>query len=1032
MICRMSKVRSVSRDGTARHVLALLGAGFIVSASPAWAQQSEQPVGSAPTAPQAGSDEAAEGEEIVVTGTLFRGSTATTVSPVTVVTAESLEQRGINTIQDAIQQISSNNGPALTNSFTANGAFAAGASAVSLRGLSTNSTLVLFDGQRAAYYPLADDGSRNFVDLNTIPDDIVERIEVLRDGASSTYGADAVAGVVNIITKRQFTGIGGRVEAGITEDGVGANQRLSLTVGTGDLNTDGFNAYISGFFYRSEAVYSSDLPAPFNSSNLSGICFEGTCGPNNIVNGRNPETGQLGAFNVGAYDLYVRPYTATNGTITGSRYQLLNPTAGCQYGSGYTLSAAELAIAANAIAPTGVNQICTVDTENKYGVTSPNIQRFGGSGRVTARLGDSAEAYAMVNFQQTTSEYTGLPAVIRSAANAGILFRPFSTAAGPTAALAAGSFALSLPVYVCAGGVGDASAVATGCNATNGTLNPNNPFAAQGQIARITGRPISQPVENATRSRVYRAALGVTGTFGADDDWQYTVDATAMHNDLRREQRGYVYIANLLTSIAQGTFNFVNPSQNSQAVLDFVAPDNVNDASSDLYAVQATIGRDVFELPGGPLQVGVGGQIRYEAVDAPSANPDTNGPTQRFFTLNAFGTTGNRTVYSAFAEINAPVLDFLEVNASGRFDAYSSGQEAFSPKIGVLFTPIPQFSLRATYSEGFRIPAFGEANALPTTGFVTVSTATLPASFLSQYGAGCTADTPAGCPAYITAYSRGLTTLASPDLEPEKSRSYTVGAILSPLPSVRLTVDYFNIEKTNAITSAPIDPALAAYFAGQPIPAGYNVIADAPDPAFPNALPRPAFVESQLVNANTINVEGIDVAGLFSYDFGSVQFTSSPEVSYIINLSTTFPDGSVQTYEGTLGNFALTAGSGTPEWRGNWQNTLAFEDFTLSGTVNWVGGYDLSAEDETGPGTAGQCGLSDGYTPCRVDDYFTLDMTASFKANENFTFYVNVLNVLDDLPPIDPVTYGAYLYNPVQGGSGIFGRAFRAGVRVGL
>ncbi len=168
------------RTGTALQALALLGAGFGVSA-PAFAQDTTVPAQNVP-APQTSDEETTTGEDIVVTGSIFRGSTADTVSPITVLTTEDLDKRGINTVQDAIQQISSNNGPALTNSFSANGAFAAGASAVSLRGLSTNSTLVLFDGQRAAYYPLADDGSRNFVDLNTIPDDIVERIDVLRDG----------------------------------------------------------------------------------------------------------------------------------------------------------------------------------------------------------------------------------------------------------------------------------------------------------------------------------------------------------------------------------------------------------------------------------------------------------------------------------------------------------------------------------------------------------------------------------------------------------------------------------------------------------------------------------------------------------------------------------------------------------------------------------------------------------------------------------------------------------------------------------
>jgi iron complex outermembrane receptor protein len=1022
LITSSTKLRSLR--GTAIAALVLLGAG-----APAFAQTAAGNNDTIATIPTGQDAEETTGGDIVVTGSILRQtSTSATASPITVVTAESLDQRGINTVQDAIQQLSSNNGPALTNAFSANGAFAAGASAVSLRGLSTNSTLVLFDGQRAAYYPLADDGSRNFVDLNTIPDDIVERIEVLRDGASSTYGADAIAGVVNIITKRQFQGVGGRVEAGISEDGIAANQRLSLTVGTGDLDTNGINAYLSGFYYKSEAVYNRDLPSPYNTDNLTGICFEGSCGPNNVQNGRNSQTGRLEGFAV-PYDVYVRPYTATNAAITGSRYELLNPGAGCQYGTGggYRLTAAELAQANNASAPTGL--VCPVDVSNEYGVVSPNIQRFGGTARVTARLGDTTEAYFMANFQQSTVDYTGLPATIRAQANAGIFSPPFSTASGPSAALATGSFALSLPVYVCATGVGDASAVNTGCNATNGVLNPNNPYAAQGQIARILGRPITEPVYNETRSRVYRAAVGVRGEIAPG--WDYTVDATAMHNDLRRTQRGYVYIANLLTSIANGSFNFVNPGQNSQNVLDFVSPDNINDASSDLYAIQGSVATELAQLPGGPLQLGFGGQIRYEAVDAPSGNSDVNGPTQRYFTLNAFGTTGDRTVYSAFGELRAPVLEQLEVNASGRYDNYSSGQDAFSPKVGVLFTPMKQIALRANWSKGFRIPSFGEANALPTTGFTTVSTSTLPASFLSQYGPNCRPDNAAGCPTYITSYSRGNTTLASPNLDPEKSRSWTVGAVLAPVPQFRFTVDYFNIKKTGAITSLPVDPALAAYFAGQPIPAGYNVIADAPSTEFPNALPRPAFVESQLVNANTIKSEGIDFAANLELEFGNLRWTTSAEASLILELSTSFPDGTKQEYQGTIGNFQLTAGSGTPKWHGNLQSRLEYDRFSLTGNVNWFGGYDLSADDEPSPGDE-PCGLSPGYVPCRVDDYITLDLTGSVKVNDDFTFYVNVLNVLNDLPPVDPVTYGAHLYNPVQGGTGIYGRAFRAGVRFGL
>ena len=438
----------------------------------------------------------------------------------------------------------------------------------------------------------------------------------------------------------------------------------------------------------------------------------------------------------------------------------------------------------------------------------------------------------------------------------------------------------------------------------------------------------------------------------------------------------------------------------------------------------------VGHLAGGPLQFAVGGAIRYEAVDAPSANDDYAGPTQRYFRLNAFGTEGDRTVYSAFAELNAPIVEQFEVNLSGRYDNYSSGQDAFSPKVGAKFTPIREVALRGTYSRGFRIPSFAEANALPTTGFVNATSTLYPNSYLAQYG--CSQATFSSCPVYIRSASYGSTSLGTEGLEPEKSRSFTAGVIFEPKRNLTLTVDYFNIKKTNAIVTADAAPAIAAYYAGQAIPSGFNVIADNADPAFANALPRIAFVESGFINANTIRSEGIDINATARFDFGPVRFSTSVDASYIIDLSTTFPDGTTQSYEGTLGNYNLTAGSGTPEWRATWQNTIDFGEASLTATANYFDGYDLSAEDQTGPGTANQCGLNPGYVPCKVSDYLTVDLVGTFKVTDRASFYINVLNVLDDLPPIDPVTYGAHLYNAVQGGTGILGRSFRAGFRFGL
>ncbi|MEO5775212.1 MAG: TonB-dependent receptor [Sphingomicrobium sp.] len=954
--------------------------------------------------------------EVVVTGTLIKA--VTTPSPVTTLTISNLDQRGISTVQEGIQRIASNNGPALTNSFTANGAFAAGASAVSLRGLSTNSTLVLFDGMRAAYYPLADDGTRNFVDLNTIPDDIVERVEILRDGASSTYGADAIAGVVNIITKKNVQGVSARLEGGISSRGDAQQLRGSVTAGFGDLYDKGINAYISGMFYKSDMLYNRDRPYPYNTDDFSKLCTEpDVCGSNGVINGLQYDGTYSGGFG-SATPFAVRPRNAaTGGAVVPARtrYTYLS---GCPGFPTYTPTAAELALPVNAAAPAS-GPVCQEDVTQMYGVISPEIKRFGISGRVTARITDTLEGYVSANFLQSSSFDTYLTGTIRANAPAPFYNIRYSTSAN---VLAYGNnTVLQLPVYICP------RTTPGPCTAANGVLNPNNPYAAQGQTAAIIGRIPNLFEQNFSRTRAYRAAAGVRGTVAG---WDFGVNATGMHIDLLRKYNGYVYIQNLLDLVKDGSYNFRDPMSNSQATLDYLSPENRGTSTSDLFQFDANANRPVAELPGGPLTVAVGASVRYEAVDSPSINSDIHGGTQRYFRLNGFALKGDRTVLSTYGEINAPVLTSLTLNVSGRFDKYPNGISNFSPKAGFVFKPLGRMlTLRGTASKGFRIPSFGEGNATyPTTGFVTANKGIYEDFFLNQYG--CSLATYSTCPTYVTTTSYGATSLSNPNLKPEKSKSFTAGAVVEPLRGVQLSVDFYTIKKNNVITTAPNTPALSAYYGGQPIPAGYIVVPDAVDPNNPNALPRIAFVQSQFINANTQKVSGFDFGLNVNRNLtNSIRMTTTAEASYIRRLSMSFPDGHTERYDGTLGNFNLTAGSGTPKWKGVWTTALEFNKlFTVAGTVNYFGGYDLSAMDQ---GTEYKdCGLSDGSIPCHVKRYITFDLNTQFKLNNRFTFYTVAQNILDKMPPIDTITYGAHGYNPVQGGEGIYGRYFKAGVKM--
>jgi len=244
--------RNTLCGGSALRALALMGAGLTLAggfAAPAFAQAAatQAPENQVTPADTAGQDQTAQQpvQDIVVTGTLFRNASAATASPVTTLTSEDLSNRGITTVAQAVQSLSANNAGTAATSWSSFG-FATGATAPSLRGLNDAYTLTIFDGLRSAVYPLADDGSRNFVDINTIPDSIVDRVQVLQDGASATYGADAIAGVVNVIVKKEITGVHLNASSGISQRGDAAEQRLDATLGYGKLDEQGWNVWING------------------------------------------------------------------------------------------------------------------------------------------------------------------------------------------------------------------------------------------------------------------------------------------------------------------------------------------------------------------------------------------------------------------------------------------------------------------------------------------------------------------------------------------------------------------------------------------------------------------------------------------------------------------------------------------------------------------------------------------------------------------------------------------------------------------
>jgi iron complex outermembrane receptor protein len=952
-------------------------------------------------------------EEIVVTGSILRR--AETPSPVTVMNDAWLDERGINTVSEALQRMSANNAGTIVSNWNVGWNFASGATAPALRGLTVQDTLSIVDGQRLAPYPFADDGQRNFVDLSTVPNSIVDRIEVLRDGASSTYGADAIAGVVNVITKKEIQGFHLDGSAGFAQDGGGAEQRFDVSWGHGDLEADGANFYIAAEYQNQDHLDAADRGYPFNTADLTKTCGKsGSCMLNLDYNGVTAENGfYRGLISIPGITL-VRPEAGPTATTGTGRFEFLNPSLGCGKWPSVSLTASQ----AGSSSPL---TSCEVDYRAAFLQLQPDIERVGLSMRYTANIGDG-QFYAMANYYKTdtTSHIT-----------------PYSFYGTPTSPNPAGlaSYNVMLPVYVCSTGVGTFDGLNTGCDASNGSLNPYNPYAAQGMRAQAYMRmPYGRAQD--TSGRALRVALGWDDTFG--DDWHYSIKATASQVGLTRNQNNYPIPQRIMDVVAQGTFNFADVESNSKEIWDYVTPESTTYSRSQLSNLEATIGKDLVDLPGGPLQLAAGLAYRYESINAPSANPaNYTAPYTRYLSINAVGTAGSRDVSSAFFEVDAPVTDMLDLVASGRYDDYSSGQSNFSPKLGFKLTPIESLSLRGTYSEGFRIPSFNEAYGLPYTGFVsrTVNCTT--------YAAWCASH---GTNAYATSsYSLGLTQIGKPDIDPEESKSYTLGVVWQTANNVTLTLDYWNI-KVDGLIAGVTNTAAAEdqYYSNNGVVdlPGITVIPGNPDPAYPNALPILGFVQSSFTNQDKEKLSGVDFNGTVTVPVGNVDWTSSLDMSYMVQYQLTRADGTVEDYQGTLSPCNITSCSGAPRVRGSWQNTFQFNDkLTASLTIYYTSGYDTASIDYGGIKGACQYNADNAVSTasyadgspvnCTTSAQWNSDLTASYVLNDTVTLYANVLNLLDTDPEFDPsAAYGIYNFNPAWAGPNIMGRYLRIGAKI--
>jgi iron complex outermembrane recepter protein len=940
---------------------ALIGVALTATTQLAIAQTTPSDAGTSQQAQASGGNQqgaagnAKQLQTITVTGSALPRIDTETPSPVTVISAQDIARSGFTTIADVVRSISADNSGTIPNSFYTG--FAAGSSGVALRGLTVNSTLVLIDGKRAASYPLVDDGIRSFVDLNTIPLNAVERIEVLKDGASSIYGSDAIAGVVNIILKPSFQGVEASADIGDSQHGGGFTKKATLMGGIGDLTSDRYNAYFSAEWEQDQPIRNSQRGFPLNTQDLTSIG-----GQNN--NWGNPALNLGSIYGSVAPGILTIPGNLLSGQPTGP-YLPLRP---CGAGT----------ITVTNTAGTYCEQNATAD----YGYIQQYQNKGGVYGRYTYQLNDTTKAYASLSYFENRTDVIGLPQQIQS----------------------------SVP--------NNTDAIALPPTLANGQLNPNDPFASLGEYALINYAFGDIPEQIIYDNHSLRAVLDLQGTMG---EWNYEASVAANHEFLFNEYSGWLSYDGVINAIKNGTYNFINPSANSQSVINSIAPPYNYTNTSDMDVFDFDVNRELFDLPGGTSGFAGGVQFRHEAQLEEPLNPGN-----MYQGLGAAYVTGSRNVSGIYGEFDAPLLESLELDASGRFDHYPGIANNFSPKIGAKWKPTDWVALRGTFSKGFRAPQFGESAGSYNSGFVTNSVEGFeaPASFLAAHGND----------AYVTSpYSLEEGSTGNPTLKPEKSTSFTFGVVLQPTSWLNASLDYYNIRKDDVIVPADPGIALAEYFANGTILPGYKMEFDDPDPLHPSAPLRPIVVQAEYVNGQWLRTTGVDLDLQAHFQFSNgIKYVSDIQATQIFQWKEDV-DGQVQSYVGTQGPYGLSSGAGTPRTRGNWANTVEYGPLTVTATVYFTSHEYESAEDVSGNTDCYDAlGATGGplIPNCTMASFTYGNLVASYKLNDHITLTGSVDNVTDRKAPIDPVNYAANYYNPTYDYAGAVGRFWNLGVKV--
>ncbi len=594
-------------------------------------------------------------QKVEVTGSSIKRAEAETISVIQTLTRKDIEQTGKASIADVVRSISADNNGSISGSFT-NG-FAGSASGVSLRGLSVSSTLVLINGRRTAPYGFGDDGQRSFVDLNSIPLDAVDRIDILKDGASAIYGSDAIAGVVNIILRQNYVGKTISANVGQSGHGDGTVTSISGAIGFGDMDTDKFNVFATIDAKKSGEIKQTS---------------------------RDKWIGQADARPWGGRDQRAGFTTAGNGG--GSSFLgTLRPVnaAGAPAGNVTNLPGSCDPINLD---PAGGNSNdnsrggCLWDPI-QFATIQPKTENVNLFMRGTLALGANAQGYTEVGIFKSKADTYTTPSGLTGAGFDLINARVNNTSTGPDQLL----------------------------------MPANHPDNILGVAARPRWVDESRPRVSNLETTVTRVLAGVKGTYA---NWDYDTGLMYAESKTDRTQTGYYRSSALRTALNNGTFRIGKGVINSPEVLALVSPTLSNSGTTKSTSLDFKASRELFQLPGGMMGLALGAEYRKEETNSQST-PYTD--INDIVGLGYSASQGSRNVKALYAELAAPVMKELELQFALRSDDYSDYGRSTTPKVGFKFTPASAVAFRGTYAEGFRAPSAAENGNSAVAAFTSIA-----------------------------------------------------------------------------------------------------------------------------------------------------------------------------------------------------------------------------------------------------------------------------------------------------------------------